>query len=128
VYIAETPLFELITNKGIFFAYSVDEKDKMIREFPSKGIVVKKVNRSKGLGENDPDMMWETTMNPATRRLVKLDIDPREQIVRDVSNMLFGLDPHKERKEFIFDMLGKGLQELVDTMEGLALEDDSLIY
>lgn len=127
IYIAETPLFELQTNKGIFFAYSVEEKEKMVAEFPSKGIVIKKINRSKGLGENDPDMMWNTTMNPETRRLVKLDIDVREQIVRDISTMLFGLDPHKERKEFIFEMLGQGLQELVDTVEGLSLEDDELI-
>lgn len=127
VYVAETPLFELVTNKGIYFAYSVEEKDKMVAEFPSKGIVIKQINRSKGLGENDPDMMWDTTMNPETRRLVKLDIDPREQVVRDISNMLFGLDPHKERKDFIFEMLGQGLQDLVDTMEGLAIEDETLI-
>ena len=127
VYVAETPLFELITNKGIFFAYSVAEKEKMVKEFPSKGIVIKKINRSKGLGENDPDMMWETTMNPETRRLVKLDIDVREQVVRDISNMLFGLDQYKERKEFIFEMLGQGLQDLVETMDGLALETDELL-
>ena len=127
VYVAETPLFEIITNKGIFFAYSLEEKNKMVDEFPKKGIVIKQINRSKGLGENDPEMLWETTMNPETRRLVQLDIDPRNQIVRDISNMLFGLDENKERKEFIFEMLGKGLQDLVDTVEGLTEEDVALI-
>ena len=61
VYIAETPLFEINSKGKTWFAYSEEEKAAVLREL---GEVKYTVNRSKGLGENDPDMMWLTTMNP----------------------------------------------------------------
>ncbi len=122
VYIAETPLFELETSKGSMFAYSVEEKDQMVRDCAYKGIAVRQINRSKGLGENTPDMLWNTTMNPATRRLVQLDIDIRDQVVRDITDMLFGVDSGNGRKEFIFDVLESGLKELVEAVESLDTE------
>lgn len=126
VYIAETPLFELETTRGSLFAYSVEEKDELLKKCLVDKVVVKRVNRSKGLGENDPDMLWNTTMNPATRRLVRLDIDIRDQIVRDVTNMLFGVDPDNGRKQFIFSILESGLQDLVETVENLNLIEEAV--
>ena len=69
VYIAETPLFEINCGEKTWFAYSDKEKNDITRELEGKKY---KVDRSKGLGENDPDMMWLTTMNPATRRLIRV--------------------------------------------------------
>ncbi len=69
VYIAETPLFEINCGEKTWFAYTEKEKAGIIRQLGDKRF---KVSRSKGLGENDPDMMWLTTMNPETRRLTKV--------------------------------------------------------
>ncbi|WP_417048187.1 DNA gyrase/topoisomerase IV subunit B [Dysosmobacter welbionis] len=73
VYIAETPLFEITCReKGgekTWFAYSEREKADILKELSGKKV---NVQRSKGLGENDPEMMWMTTMNPASRRLIKV--------------------------------------------------------
>ena len=69
VYIAETPLFEINYGEKTWFAYTEKEKADVVKKLSGKKF---KVNRSKGLGENDPDMMWLTTMNPETRRLIKV--------------------------------------------------------
>ena len=69
VYIAESPLFEINCGEKTWFAYSEKEKAEIVRTLEGKKY---KVDRSKGLGENDPDMMWLTTMNPETRRLIKV--------------------------------------------------------
>jgi len=69
VYIAESPLYEIEYKGKTYFAYSDKEKESIVKDLgPGKPAI----NRSKGLGENDPDMMWLTTMNPETRRLIKV--------------------------------------------------------
>ena len=70
VYIAESPLYEIIYKEKTWFAYSDKEKNDIVNgELAGKKAII---NRSKGLGENDPEMMWLTTMNPETRRLIKV--------------------------------------------------------
>jgi len=69
VYIAESPLFEITSKDKIYFAYTEQERLDIIK---SLGNAKYTVQRSKGLGENEPDMMWQTTMNPATRRLIQI--------------------------------------------------------
>ena len=67
VFIAESPLFEITCKDETFFAYNEAEKAEIIKKLGDKKYTLQ---RSKGLGENEPEMMWETTMNPATRRLI----------------------------------------------------------
>ena len=69
VYIAESPLFEITSKSKTYFAYSDREKNEIIEGLKGAKYTI---NRSKGLGENDPEMMWLTTMNPETRRLIKV--------------------------------------------------------
>ena len=81
VYIAESPLYEIIYKEKTWFAYSDKEKNDIVSgELAGKKCTI---NRSKGLGENDPDMMWLTTMNPETRRLIKVmpeDVEATAQV------------------------------------------------
>ena len=69
VYIAESPLYEINYKDRTWFAYNEGEKAAIMKELAGKKAVI---NRSKGLGENEPEMMWMTTMNPETRRLIKV--------------------------------------------------------
>ncbi|MDD3346383.1 toprim domain-containing protein [Oscillibacter sp.] len=96
VYIAETPLFEITCGEKTWFAYSDKEKNNILKELEGKKV---KIDRSKGLGENDPDMMWLTTMNPATRRLIRV---MPEDVARtaDAFDLLLG-DNLQGRKDHI---------------------------
>ena len=69
VYIAESPLFEINTKDKTWFAYSEAEKGEILKKIGNQKYTIA---RSKGLGENEPEMMWMTTMNPETRRLIKV--------------------------------------------------------
>lgn len=69
VYIAESPLFEITTRDKTWFAYTEKEKAEILKRLDGQKSTVA---RSKGLGENEPEMMWLTTMNPASRRLIKV--------------------------------------------------------
>ena len=96
VYIAESPLFEISTKDKTWFAYSDAEKNTIIKELEGKKYTV---NRSKGLGENEPEMMWMTTMNPATRRLIKVMPEDAEKTAQ-VFDLLLG-DNLPGRKDHI---------------------------
>ena len=96
VYIAETPLFEITCKEKTYFAYSEKEKTEIVKSLEGKKI---NIQRSKGLGENDPEMMWRTTMNPATRRLIKVLPDDAEETAR-VFDLLLG-DDLAGRKTYI---------------------------
>ena len=109
VYIAETPLFELVTSQGIKFAYDWEERDRLLEECRSKGISVQRINRSKGLGENDPQMMSVSTMAPATRRLIPLQTDVSSDAVRVAVDILFGKDVNNLRKDVILSLIREGL-------------------
>ena len=69
VYIAESPLYEITCKEKTWFAYSDAEKNDILKQLEGKKVTI---SRSKGLGENEPEMMWMTTMNPETRRLIKV--------------------------------------------------------
>jgi len=96
VYIAETPLFEINCGEKTWFAYSDREKNDIVKELEGKKY---RIDRSKGLGENDPDMMWLTTMNPATRRLIKVGPSDAEETAQ-VFDLLLG-DNLQGRKDHI---------------------------
>ena len=88
VYIAESPLYEINSKGKTWFAYSDREKAEIVESL--KGAKAS-ISRSKGLGENDPDMMWMTTMNPETRRLIKVMPEDAERMAQ-VFDLLLGDD------------------------------------
>ena len=96
VYIAETPLFEINSGDKTWFAYSDKEKNDILKGLEGKKV---KIDRSKGLGENDPDMMWLTTMNPETRRLIRVMPEDVERTAQ-VFDLLLG-DNLQGRKNHI---------------------------
>ena len=108
VYIAETPLFEIIHKDKTWFAYNEAEKVQILKGMEGKKPIL---NRSKGLGENDPEMMWMTTMNPATRRLIKVMPEDAERTAW-YFDMLLG-NGLSARKDFIAEN-GQRYLELAD--------------
>ena len=105
VYIAETPLFEINCGDKTWFAYSDKEKNDIVKTLEGKKY---KIDRSKGLGENDPDMMWLTTMNPATRRLIR--VMPEDvAATAEVFDLLLG-DNLQGRKDHIAENGYKSLE------------------
>ncbi len=113
LYIAETPLFELVKpNRETLYAYTEEEKNKLLKDNPAS-----KVKRFKGLGEVDADMLAKTTISPQGRRLVPLVVDFSGQFCLDVVEALFGKDPCKQRKKMIADSLGEGVMELLEISE-----------
>ena len=88
VYIAESPLYEIECKGKTYFAYSDKEKTDIVSGL---GGAKATINRSKGLGENDPDMMWMTTMNPKTRRLIKVMPEEAEHMSQ-MFDLLLGDD------------------------------------
>ena len=96
VYIAESPLFEIESKGKTYFAYSDREKSEIVTGFNGAKHTI---SRSKGLGENDPDMMWLTTMNPETRRLIRV-MPSDAAATADAFDLLLG-NNLSGRKEFI---------------------------
>lgn len=98
VFIAESPLFEITCKGKVYFAYSEKEKADILDKIKDNKYTIQ---RSKGLGENEPEMMWQTTMNPETRRLIKVmpsDVEATSQMF----DVLLG-DNLSGRKQFIED-------------------------
>ena len=99
VYIAETPLFTISNGGDRKFAYTIEEKDAFVNQYVAAGVPESRlsIQRSKGLGENSAEMMALTTMNPATRRLIRVAYDDSDSVTRDVFEALLGDDLESRR-------------------------------
>ncbi len=97
VFIAESPLYEIRTKDETYFCYTEKEKIDVLEQI---GNAKYTIQRSKGLGENDADMMWLTTMNPKTRRLIKVEPDSIESYMKEKFELFMG-DDLQGRKDFI---------------------------
>ncbi len=107
VFIAETPLFEITTKDEKFFAFDEFEKAEILKKLGHKRYTLQ---RSKGLGENDPDMMWMTTMNPETRRLIS--VSPADAAQTEIIfDTLLG-DNLPARKQFITENGSKYMKDI----------------
>lgn len=109
VYIAESPLYEINSGGQTWFAYTEAEKAQALKEIGNAKFTIQ---RSKGLGENDADMMWLTTMNPETRRLIRVDPISNPVQTEEVFDLLLG-NNLQGRKDFIAEH-GHRYIDLVD--------------
>ena len=107
VYIAESPLYEINTKEKTYFAYTEAEKTKILAEIGEKKYTIQ---RSKGLGENEPEMMSLTTMNPETRRLIKV-LPSDAAATQEMFDLLLG-DNLQGRKDYIAEFGSKYLDDL----------------
>ena len=108
VYIAESPLYEIESGGKTWFAYSEREKAEILDDLGKAKV---SISRSKGLGENDPDMMWLTTMNPETRRLIRVMPEDAER-TSEMFDLLLG-DDLAGRKQHISEF-GSQYLDLAD--------------
>ena len=103
IYIAESPLYEITTAKDkIYFAYNENEKADILSKIGGEKYTIQ---RSKGLGENEADMMWQTTMNPETRRLIQ--VNPADEYETQVIFETLLGDDIPARKAFIAENSAK---------------------
>jgi len=96
IYSALPPLYKISVGKTNYYAYSDEEKEKIVKSLKGKNFTVQ---RYKGLGEMNPEQLWETTMNPETRKLLKITLEDAIK-ANNIFSILMGEDV-KKRKEFI---------------------------
>ena len=93
IYSAMPPLYKISAGQKHYYAYSDEEKDKIIKELKTKNFTVQ---RYKGLGEMNPEQLWETTMNPATRKLLRITLEDAIK-ANNIFSILMGEDVKKRR-------------------------------
>jgi DNA gyrase subunit B len=106
IYIAQPPLYLIKKGKAQKYAYNDDEMAKIMKEMGKEGVAVQ---RYKGLGEMNPDQLWETTMNPNTRTLLQVTLEDAE-LADEIFTVLMGSEV-EPRREFI-EKHGKEVKRL----------------
>ena len=98
VYLAQPPLFKIEKNKKVWYAYDDDQMNQILNEI---GRGDNKIQRYKGLGEMDAEQLWETTLNPETRMMKRVEIEDA-RLASSVTEILMGSDV-PPRKKFIYE-------------------------
>ena len=99
IYIAQPPLFKVARGKQVRYAFSDQERDMYTKELAGENNLKVDIQRYKGLGEMDPEQLWETTMNPETRTIVKIELEDAMK-ADETFTILMG-DKVAPRREFI---------------------------
>ena len=105
IYLALPPLYKIKKGSKVYYAKDEDEKDDILKEIrsdSSDNARAPEIQRYKGLGEMNPEQLWETTFDPQNRRLVQITLDEAREAVEEIFETLMG-DEVKPRREFIDD-------------------------
>lgn len=129
LYVATTPLHVLELKSGSYvYCMSDDERDEKIKEIGSSNI--KEITRFKGLGEVNADQLWDTTVNPETRKLIQIKVDKNDTDIYNVLECLFGKSTDNRKKAILGSMLGddydslmSSIDEIVEYVNSLNLSD-----
>lgn len=120
VYIAETPRFEIVLRDGTkVYALDDKERDEVIK---SNAGFISKINRFKGLGEVDADVLRKTTVAPEHRHLIRLSCDFENETERNLIDALFGMDKYNQRKAMLTAVLGGNVADMIEE-NALLLEE-----
>lgn len=120
IFIAETPRFEIVLYDGTKeYARDDKERDQIISENVGN---IRTVNRFKGLGEMDAAVLRETTVHPATRRLVPVTLDMKDKLTVDLIDAMFGMDKEHRRKELLIEALGADVADLLEENDAIMAE------
>lgn len=122
LYIAESPKFEItLRDNSVLYAVNSEEYANIKEEYGSQ---IKKVQRFKGLGQVNADVLAETTMKPESRRMIQIQLNPADYSLNSVIETVFGKDPFKQRKETLMSVLGSDVIDMFeDNAEIMSLID-----
>ena len=115
LYLAKPPLFKLVIGKDTHYAANEIERDKLVSKLGKNRKI--EISRFKGLGEMSAHQLKETTMDPATRTLIKILPDPTEEITSAIINDLMGKNP-EQRLKFIQEKIKNDFQDVKEEILG----------
>ena len=116
VAICQTPLYRLnLKNDEVVYCMSEDERNKKREEIGTQNI--RSESRFKGLGEMDPETLWETTMNPANRKVISLKIDRNDTDIYDILEVLFGKSTERRKREILGNMMDVDYDEVLENID-----------
>lgn len=118
VHICQTPLYRLnLKNGEVVYCMTEDERNQKREEIGEFNI--RSENRFKGLGEMNPDVLWETTLNPANRRSVPLTIDKNDTDIYDILEVLFGKSTERRKREILGNMMDVDYDETLENIDAM---------
>lgn len=125
VYVVETPLYTIVNKRGES-TFCIDEDDLAEKRAEIGEHNIAEITRFKGLGEANPDQLWDTTLNPETRRLTQLKIDRNDTNVYDTLEAFFGKNTDRRKRAILGSMMGEEFDSTMDNIEEMIEYIDSL--
>jgi len=125
VYIVETPLYTIVNKRGESI-FCIDEKELAEKREEIGENNIKEITRFKGLGEANAQQLWDTTLNPDTRKLTQLKIDRNDTDIYDTLEAFFGKNTDRRKRAILGSMMGEEFDTVMDNIEDMLEEINNL--